>query len=40
MARFRKPEFKGAVFAILDGEQVLPGFEFPIAELFKEWDWD
>ena len=25
--------------AVLDGEQVLPGFEFPIAELFKEWDW-
>lgn len=26
--------------ASLDGEQVLPGFQFPIADLFKEWDWD
>ena len=26
--------------ASLDGEQVLPGFQFPIAGLFKEWDWD
>ena len=24
----------------LDGEQVLPGFSFPVAELFKAWDWD
>jgi len=24
----------------LDGEQLLPGFKFPIADLFKEWDWD
>ncbi len=24
----------------LEGEQVLPGFQYPIADLFKEWDWD
>jgi Uma2 family endonuclease len=24
----------------LDGEAVLPGFSYPIADLFKEWDWD
>ena len=24
----------------LDGEQLLPGFHYPIADLFKEWDWD
>jgi Uma2 family endonuclease len=24
----------------LDGEDLLPGFQFPIADLFKEWDWD
>lgn len=26
--------------ALLDGEQVLPGFQFPIGDLFKEWEWD
>jgi Uma2 family endonuclease len=26
--------------ATLDGGPLLPGFEFPIADLFKEWDWD
>jgi hypothetical protein len=26
--------------AFLAGEQLLPGFHFPIADLFKEWDWD
>jgi len=25
---------------LLEGEDVLPGFQFPIADLFKEWDWD
>jgi Uma2 family endonuclease len=25
---------------LLDGEQVVPGFQFPIADLFKAWDWD
>lgn len=25
--------------AFLDGEQLLPGFQYPIADLFKEWDW-
>jgi Uma2 family endonuclease len=25
--------------AELDGENLLPGFHFPIVELFKEWDW-
>lgn len=24
----------------LDGEDLLPGFRYPIADLFKEWDWD
>jgi Uma2 family endonuclease len=24
----------------LDGEHLLPGFRFPISDLFKEWDWD
>ncbi len=26
--------------AALNGEQLLPGFQYPIADLFKEWDWD
>jgi len=26
--------------AVLDGENLLPGFQFPIADLFKEWDWE
>jgi Uma2 family endonuclease len=26
--------------AVLDGEQVVPGFRFPVADLFAEWDWD
>ncbi len=25
--------------ASLDGEHLLPGFQYPIADLFKEWDW-
>lgn len=25
---------------LLEGEDVLPGFKYPIADLFKEWDWD
>jgi Uma2 family endonuclease len=24
----------------LDGLQVLPGFQYAVADLFKEWDWD
>ena len=24
----------------LDGEQLLPGFQYPIADLFKDWDWE
>lgn len=24
----------------LDGELLLPGFRYPIADLFKDWDWD
>ncbi len=24
----------------LDGEHLLPGFRYPINNLFKEWDWD
>jgi Uma2 family endonuclease len=23
----------------LEGENILPGFRYPIADLFKEWDW-
>ena len=26
--------------ADLDGEHRLPGFHYPIAALFKEWDWE
>ena len=26
--------------ALLAGEHLLPGFQFPIANLFKDWDWD
>jgi Uma2 family endonuclease len=25
---------------LFDGEHLLPGFTYPIADLFKEWDWD
>jgi Uma2 family endonuclease len=25
---------------LLDGEDLLPGFHYAIADLFKEWDWD
>jgi Uma2 family endonuclease len=24
----------------LEGEHLLPGFRYPIADLFKDWDWD
>jgi hypothetical protein len=24
----------------LEGENLLPGFSYPIADLFKEWDWE
>ncbi len=24
----------------LEGENLLPGFRYPIADLFKEWDWE
>ncbi len=24
----------------LDGEHLLPGFRYPVADLFKEWDWE
>jgi len=24
----------------LEGEDLLPGFRFPISELFEEWDWE
>jgi Uma2 family endonuclease len=26
--------------AFLDGERVLPGLQYPIADLFREWEWD
>jgi len=25
---------------VLEGQDVLPGFQFAIADLFKEWDWE
>ena len=25
--------------AMLEGEHLLPGFRYPIADLFQEWDW-
>jgi len=25
---------------LLEGEQLLPGFSYPIADLFKEWEWE
>lgn len=25
---------------VLNGEDLLPGFQFSIADLFKEWDWE
>ena len=25
---------------LLDGEHLLPGFQHPIADLFKDWDWE
>jgi Uma2 family endonuclease len=25
---------------LLEGEDLLPGFRYPIADLFKEWDWE
>ena len=30
----------GGPGAELDGEDLLPGFRYPLANLFKEWDWD
>jgi len=24
----------------LEGDPLLPGFHYPIADLFKEWDWE
>ena len=26
--------------AFLEGEDLLPGFRFPIADLFKDWEWE
>ena len=26
--------------AVLDGEALLPGFQYPIADLFRDWDWE
>ncbi|MCZ7637999.1 MAG: Uma2 family endonuclease [Verrucomicrobia bacterium] len=25
---------------VLDGGSLLPGFRYPVADLFKEWDWE
>jgi Uma2 family endonuclease len=30
----------GGPGAELDGEQILPGFRYVLASLFKEWDWE
>jgi Uma2 family endonuclease len=35
----RKRKLLGAG-AVLDGEHLLAGFQYPISNLFKEWDWD
>jgi len=24
----------------LDGKHLLPGFRYPISDVFKEWDWE
>jgi Uma2 family endonuclease len=29
-----------AIGSFLEGEDLLPGFRYPIADLFKEWDWE
>ena len=29
-----------AAGALLDGEEILPGFQYPVADLFQEWDWE
>lgn len=29
-----------ATGGFLDGEHLLPGFRYPIADLFQEWDWE
>jgi len=26
--------------AFLDGQDILPGFRYPIADLFAQWDWE
>ena len=26
--------------SFLDGEDILPGFRYPVADLFKPWDWE
>jgi Uma2 family endonuclease len=26
--------------AMLEGEDLLPGFSYPIASLFKDWEWE
>ncbi len=36
MARFPRTQSIG----FLDGEALLPGFRYPSADRFKEWDWD
>jgi Uma2 family endonuclease len=35
-----KRRLVGGPNAELDGEHLLPGFHYPLANLFKEWDWD
>jgi len=39
---YRSPVHRSLVTSegFLDGEAVLPGFRYLIANLFKEWDWD
>lgn len=30
----------GYLHEVVDGELIMPGFRYPIRNLFKEWDWD
>ena len=33
------PEY-GFIHEVVGGEHLLPGFRYPINDLFKEWDWE
>lgn len=36
----RKVWSEAELQALPDGGSLLPGFRYPVADLFKEWDWD